>query len=385
MNESNGGKPDQELLSLFHDILSVDTQNPPGNEMALAEYIGNYLKKGRIFIQEIETERANLAAVIRGTGEKRPLILCGHMDTVPAGSTQAWQHEPIGLTVRDGKGYGRGTSDMKSGLACMLYCFKKCLESNKKPKGDIWLFATADEEAKGKGAAGLRESLLDKDAELLLIGEPTDNQICLCAKGTVWLEYTLTGKSAHASYPEQGINAIAAAFYFSDLLNRELPQDRNPYLGKTTAQLTLIRGGTKINMIPEKCEFSMDIRSVPEFQSEEIMKCVERTEARLKSLYPGLKLEKTIVQDRKAISIDSANPSVKELTRICREVGGKEPRYCGVSYFSDASVLCAKADIPTILLGPGSPSLAHTANEFVNLEQLFEAVKIYDAYLQLWY
>ena len=177
-----------EALSVLKMLVETNTTNPPGNEQRLAEKIKGLLdgSVAESYIVPCGKDRASLVAKIVGTGKEPPLILCGHMDTVPFGDPERWSFPPDQLTQKGDLLYGRGTSDMKSGLAAMLCAFRTAARREESPRGDIYLALTADEESSGLGAETIAAEL-PLQGGILYIAEPTDNAIGICSKGTLWV------------------------------------------------------------------------------------------------------------------------------------------------------------------------------------------------------
>lgn len=377
-------RQEEEALALLKGLVETDTQNPPGRESRLADFLTEFLKGTHAVLQRIpcrETGRDSLVARLPGTGERRPLILCGHMDTVPAGDETAWSVPPIALTVREGRAYGRGTSDMKSGLAAIAYAFREAARRDDLPQGDIYLAATADEESNGLGAAAM-STHLPLDTGVVYIAEPTDNALGISAKGTLWLKVRIQGRTAHGAYPERGINAIDMAYELHARLAAFCARHEDPLLGPATCTLTGIQGGVKANMVADTCTLTMDIRTTPDLPNELVVEEVQRIAGQLKEEHPGLQMAFSIQNDRAAVQVAPDAPEVRRLARVIAEELGEEPAQKGIKFFSDASIFVrTNPAVPCVQFGPGREDHAHIVDEYVELSSYFSSILCYNKLL----
>ena len=374
----------EEALALLKRLVETDTQNPTGQESRLADFLTEFLEGTHATLQRIscrETGRDSLVARLPGAGKKRPLILCGHMDTVPAGDKAAWSVPPLALTIREGRAYGRGTSDMKSGLAAITYAFRQAACQDNLPYGDIYLAATADEESGGLGAAAM-SPYLPLDTGVVYIAEPTGNDIGVSAKGTLWLQARIQGRTAHGAYPERGINAIDMAYELHRKLAVFCARHKDPLLGPATCTLTGIRGGVKTNMIADTCVLTMDIRTTPDLPNEDVLAEAQRIARQLREDYLGLQRVFSVQNDRAAVQVAPDALEVRVLARTIADKTGKEPRYKGIKFFSDASIFVRNNPfVPCIQFGPGREDHAHIVDEYVELSSYFSSIVCYNKLL----
>ena len=198
-----------EPVEFLKELLNTNSVNPPGNEEDVAKLIAKVLKENGIAstLRSLGPNRAYLVARIKGMGNRRSLVFCGHMDTVPQGD-MPWQHAPFDATEIDGRIYGRGASDMKGGLAALTLAMIAIAKGDVSLQGDLVLAATAGEEVDCLGARAMIEDGVLNDAGAMIIGEPSNGEIFVAHKGALWIEIVSYGKTAHGSMPEQGINAI---------------------------------------------------------------------------------------------------------------------------------------------------------------------------------
>lgn len=369
----------EEALLLLKTIIEYKTVNPPGDEKPLAAFIADYLKDtvDNIFIDDIDNNRSNVIAVIKGSGNKKSLVLNGHIDTVPYGDLKAWHYPPGEATIEGSRLYGRGASDMKSGLTALLYAFKLFSCYNKKPEGDIIFIATADEESYGLGAQQVLKGGFLKNAGAIIIGEPTNNSIALASKGAIWVKFEVFGRSSHGAYPQEGINAIEISYELVASLRKLLCGFSHKHLTVPTCTITGINGGIKANIVPDHCEITVDIRTVPAVDHGHLFFCIGNIIEEMKEKYNGLEVITKILNNRVAAETSEQDPTVQMLADIVEEVTDSIPQYSGTGYFSDASIFQMEKNIPTILFGPGLASNAHKADEYVDIECFYIALQCY--------
>jgi len=369
----------EEALRLLKDLLAIPSVNGSEGERAIAEYIFQLLHKHQITaeLQEIDDHRANVIAFLEGEQAGRTVIWNGHLDTVPYGNLDEWQTEPSVPIEAGERLYARGASDMKSGLAAMIYALLTLKKSGIKPKYSIRFLGTCDEEKGGMGAEKILELEIMKDAQALMIGEPTDCRIGVAQKGCIWLELIVHGKTSHGAYPEEGINAIQYGFEAAKQLQDFLVQYKHPILGASTAQITLINGGIAPNMTPDHCTLLMDIRIVPNLSLPIVRKELELICMRLKEATDQkIAIDYHIRNNRIPIEIASCNEWVTKFKDTLCEKG--LPAYeIGINYFTDASILAKdQPDLPVLLFGPGEPNMAHKPNEWVAIDKYYQSIEV---------
>jgi len=359
-------------VEVTRDLIRMDTVNPPGNEEPAARYLGEMLAAAGLTVSypRLGDNSTGLIAHAPGARSRPPLVFTGHLDTVPVGDAH-WDFPPHGAEIQNGHLIGRGSSDMKSGVAAMAVC---ALQLARKPetKGDIIFVFTAGEETGSEGAVQMREGgVLPQEAGAIVVAEPTGNIPLLGHKGALWLECTAKGKSAHGSMPELGENAIyKAARAAAGLENFFSSAKAHPQLGKPTVNVGTFRGGSKINMVPDSACFRVDLRSVPGVEHDVIFNDIK---AKL-----GSDIEIKRLIDLPGISTSPDDPWIERVLGIMTRIQGVRPEPGYVNYFTDASVLTsAMNNPPTLILGPGEPSQAHQTNEYCVVEKIGRAAEFY--------
>ena len=372
-----------EAVSLLQRILQTDTTNPPGNELEAAQILDDFFRAHGVEteVDEFLSGRANLLARLPGEGRDRPsLMLCGHMDVVPASGT-AWDADPFAAELRDGKIYSRGASDMKSGLAAMAVAVANLRQEETAFPGDVLFAATASEEVDCRGARRFVERGILEGVRAVVIAEPTREDVILAHKGALWVEITTRGKSAHGSAPETGINAIEHMHHvLGELLqNFRFEVDPDPTLGAPTLSVDRIDGGVAVNVVPDECRLQIDIRTVPAQDHGEILQDIERRIDSLRDDLPGLNYEIEVMQERLAVNTPEEERIAQVAEGLREETYDSPSSRAGASYYTDASVLTESyPDLAVVLYGPGDDRLAHQPNECVDVESFVRSIGFYE-------
>ncbi len=271
--------PIPSALEITRDIVRMDTRNPPGREVECAHYLGDLLGAAGLEVSyhEFAPERTSLVAVLRGEGGngKKPLCFGGHIDVVPLG-TKDWSVDPFGAEIVDGKLYGRGTTDMKAGVASFVHVALKLAAEGKRGAADLVLAICAGEETGCEGSYHLGEIGALGEAGAIVIGEPTANYPILGHKGALWLKVETEGVTAHGSMPEFGDNALyKAARSVTRLEDFDFNVMPHELLGKSTLNVGTMQGGLNLNSVPDHAEFTIDIRTLPEQDHGQILTGLE--------------------------------------------------------------------------------------------------------------
>jgi succinyl-diaminopimelate desuccinylase len=370
-------------VELAQALVRLNTMNPPGSEAAAAHLVGDLLEAAGFDLayHEFARERVSLVARLKGSGDRLPLCMTGHLDTVPLGSAP-WSRDALAGEIEGGFLHGRGSCDMKSGCAAMTVAGLELagLAGGQagRLKGGLLLVYTAAEETGSQGAAHLAASgLLAGGAGAMLVAEPTGNRPVLGHKGAFWLTCSTKGKSAHGSMPQEGINAIYPAARAVVALERLFDDElADPSMGRPTVNVGTLSGGTKINMVPDQATFEVDLRTVPGLEHDALL-------ARVKGLL-GTGVAVEILQDLPFVATGEDDPWVARLLALARErLGGGQPGY--LNYFTDASILkSALGGPPTVILGPGEATQAHQTDERCPVAQIEQAAEFYTALARDW-
>lgn len=362
----------------LNEILSIPSVNGVDDERNLAKFIADYLKKCGVntIIQEIDSKHANVIAVLEGK-TKETVIWNGHLDTVPYGDLSEWETDCTRPVKKNGCIYARGASDMKSGLAGMVYALGRMKLRGYVPKYTIYFLGTCDEEKGGLGAKKILEGNYINNASLLLIGEPTGLKPGIAQKGCMWLELSLHGQTSHGACPEEGANALEYGMKILMDLKQKLKSCTHPLLGNATVQVTVMKGGIRANMTPDEGTMLLDIRLLPEMPGAEVLQWIQEIIEKYQS-ESNQKFRAGILvkNDRRPVEIQPVHPWVKKLEWeiACENEPAGE---MGTNYFTDASILLqGQPKLPVLLFGPGIPSQAHKPNEYVELDKYLKYIKI---------
>ena len=304
-----------------------------------------------------------------GSGKKK-VILCGHLDTVPAGNASLWtESSAFSGEIINGRLYGRGSADMKAGCVSMLGVLKAFSEKiDQLTDVQLVFCGTADEEVAMTGAKHLKNSEVMNNADFLLVAEPTDLRVGTAEKGAFWLKTTVKGKASHGSAPELGINAIEGATQILPIFKELLPTLEDPILGLSTLNIGSIAGGTKINVVPEDCEIKCDYRLVPGIDAVKLKTQIMDQITKLAETSPwGVEFEE--LHSIPAISSND-HPMHHSLLEITNQALGQQTEFIGLTYGTDAATIVPGTNLPFAIFGPGGRDVLHISNEFVTAEDI---------------
>ena len=366
-------------VELTQQLIRFNTINPPGNEAPCARHLGGILEAAGFETRYIEMEpgRENLLARIGGSASKLPLAFTGHIDVVPLGAAP-WSVDPFGAEIADGKIYGRGGSDMKSGVAAFVSAAVKLAPRLAETPG-VALVITADEELGCHGAQFLADKSLLPEAGALIVAEPTANRLLAGHKGNFWVEGMTKGVTAHGSMPGEGVNAVyKAARAVLALADFDFSRDAHPVLGRGTLNVGWLRGGLNTNSVPDEARFGIDIRLVPGMNAAALIARLERATA-------GEATFEAMGKPMAPVWTDPADPWIAGLASIVREVTGETRAIEGAAFYTDAGALKpGMGGPPTVILGPGEPAQAHQTDEYCTVARVEAAEAIYTVAIEQW-
>jgi succinyl-diaminopimelate desuccinylase len=365
-------------VQLTKELVRMNTINPPGHEESCARHLGALLEDAgfRIRYHSYGETRVNLVASIGGTSSKPPLCLTGHIDTVPLGAA-AWTMDPFAGDTADGKLYGRGTSDMKCGVAALTVAALNSARFLHSTAG-VTLVITAGEETGCEGAFHLQRDGVLERAGAVVVAEPTSNYPFVGHKGALWLRAKTRGVTAHGSMPEKGVNAVyKAARAVSQLEAFRFENPPHALMGQATLNVGTIRGGLNINSVPDEAEISIDIRSVPTVDHANLIETLAL------QLGPDVELEP--LMDLEPVYTDASDPWIQTVFEVMTPLLGERPQSRVATYFTDAAALnLAYRNPPTVILGPGEPQMAHQTDEYCTMQRVGVAVEAYEQIIRRW-
>jgi succinyl-diaminopimelate desuccinylase len=369
---------DQDAVALTRDLLRFDTVNPPGQERECARHAGALLERWgyRIEYHEYAEGRTSVIARAGGAAGKPPLCLTGHIDTVALG-VSPWTRDPFAGETDGDRLYGRGSSDMKAGVAAILLAARNLAKELPGTPGVV-LVLTAAEEGGCLGSEHLARTQLLGRAGALIVGEPTANYPLVGHKGSLKFYAKFRGVSAHGSMPELGVNAIyKAAKAVSRLEGFDFGVKPHPVMGGPTMNVGTFEGGQGVNMVPDEASIGVDVRTVAGMDHKALL-------SRLKALL-GDDAEVKVFSDMKAVWTAPEQEWVQRVFEITSKVLGSRPAAKTASYNTDAgNLLKVYAGAPTVVLGPGEPQLAHQTDEYCSMERIRQSVAIYEELIRDW-
>ncbi|KRM30775.1 succinyl-diaminopimelate desuccinylase [Agrilactobacillus composti DSM 18527 = JCM 14202] len=364
-------------LKILSDLVAIPSVN--GSEQLVAEYLENLLAQYGIESEVVQfsEKRANLVAEI---GSGRPVLgISGHLDVVSPGDAKAWlSGDPFTLTEKDGRLYGRGSEDMKSGLAAMAIALIEIKAAKTLKQGTLRFLATVGEEVGEPGAEQLQAQGYFEDVDALIIGEPTGYNIVYAHKGPVNITLTSHGEAAHSSTPEAGYNALNPLFVVLNQANTFFDnlQVENETLGKVIFNPTVFHGGDQVNTIPGLATAEVNVRTIPEFDNHAVVQALQTIIDQENAKGADITLDVTMNLAPVAGAKDSR--LVDLATTIGQDYSTQQIDATAKSYGTDASkFLIDKADgFPVIIFGPGNDT-AHKVNEYVDKQMYFDFVDLY--------
>ena len=370
---------EQALIRLTQELIRLRTINPPGDESRAAEFIARRLQQAGMFAEVVPHEEAGRGSVVgglRGSGARPALLFSGHLDTVPAGDN--WEREVLSAEVADGKIWGLGSTDMKAGVAALLVAMEAVQHTGVSLQGDLLFAGTAGEEVDSMGAKRLVEQQKLGDVGFMIIGEPTANRVFTAEKGVLWLEVRTRGQTAHGSMPHLGVNAIMHMTTLLHALEAErIPYQTHPLLGGFTMNVATIAGGVKTNVVPDACRVSIDLRTVIGQDHQQIVDTVRQLIDRLCAEDNTFHAEVHVLTERIPLDIPFDNALVQTFVQVRDQVTGQTSQPAAASFATDGSVFVPAYEAPMVICGPGLPEKAHQPNEYVEIDRLITAARIY--------
>jgi succinyl-diaminopimelate desuccinylase len=368
-----------DVVSLTQALIRIPSINPPGDEEACARWLAVFLAEQgfRVRLHTFGERRFNLIAELLGESTGSWLGFSGHLDTVPLGNAQ-WVHDPFGGEIVHGLLYGRGSTDMKSGVAAFIAACVRSRDVIRKCRG-VRLLLTGGEETGCDGALALKSSFDAGLADLgaLIVGEPTQNFPYIGHKGALWMRGTANGVTAHGSMPEAGDNAIYKVARAVQAVSIYARAEHHALMGGATVNVGTIAGGSNVNSVPDRATFEVDVRTVPGMSHAALR---DDMAARI-----GRDVDLETFVDVPPLITDALHPWVRRVFGCCAPYNGEEIVPKVVPYFTDGSVLVPPdGSLPAVILGPGEPQMMHKTDEYCGVERLREAASIYVTILADW-
>ena len=373
-------------LQLTRDLLHFNTINPPGMEKDCARFLGKMLEVAGFDVKyhEFAESRTSVIATIGGRHEKPPICFTGHIDIVPLGMA-AWSKDPFTGETDGDRLYGRGSTDMKSGIAAFVVAAIKLAPFLKNSPG-ITLVLTASEEIGCEGAKYLvEEKLLDR-AGAIVVAEPTANYPYIGHKGLLWVEIETKGKTAHGSMPEKGENAILKMNKVIDKLEHfdwrhQCGVDCHHDMGKPTMNIATIHGGLNTNSVPDSARLTIDVRTVPGIDHVHLCHSIQ-------TLIGDIGSVRKIVDTPPLYS--EPDEWIESVYAVATPFIDGKPTPKTIMFSTDGADLkraymeTAGSPVPTVIIGPGQPEMAHQTDEWCSVDRIDQSVEIFEQIMRDW-
>ena len=366
-----------DTIRLLQDLVRIDSVNPglvPGaaGETVIADFVSHWLAARGFTIHRLEETpgRPSVVAVAGGSGGGRNLMLNGHLDTV---TLAGYDGDPLDPVIEDGRMYGRGTFDMKAGIASMMIAAATAAAGPH--RGDIIVALVADEEY---ASAGTEEVLRHFTADAAIVSEPSHEEVTLAHKGFAWFDVEIHGTAAHGSRPDLGIDAIAKSGRFltglEDLAQRLTSGGGHAALGTGSIHASVIRGGEEISSYPAHCTISIERRTIPGESADTVEAELDAILGGIAAKDPDFKFTINRGLERRPFDVPRDSPLVQTILPIVEQVTGKPAVIRGEPFWTDASLLL-EAGIPGLLFGIDGGG-AHAATEWIELDSLHRVTQV---------
>ena len=382
----------EELIELTRALVRIDSVIRPesGNtEAGVVAFIRDWLQRELALAAEVEAVEPGRENIVATVDSGRPgpcLMLEGHTDVVSEGERSRWSMDPFGGEIKEGRLYGRGSCDMKAGLAVHLVTLKALLRSGVAFPGRIRLGFVCDEEGMMIGIKDFIRRGHADDVDAALVSEPEENQLCLSMKGALRAVVRVTGKMAHGAMPRTGINPntrlARIILAFEEFERQEIERcGEDEFLGFPSVTFTVVQSPppgspAQLNVMPGESQAFVDIRTTPCQSHPQIREALQGILARLAAEDPEFKAGIEFIEDRPVVTMEAEEPVVLAAASAYRDVTGREPVYNGVPGATDGTFLRAWKGVPSLVNGPGPRHMPHQADEYVEVEELWEAAQI---------
>jgi succinyl-diaminopimelate desuccinylase len=375
------------LVGFCQELVRVPSVNRP--EAGLSEAPAAELVASRMrafgwdpLVEEAAPGRPNVIAVLEGDRPGPALLFEGHTDVVSEGDASAWSHDPFGGHIVDGRLYGRGSADMKSGVAAMLHAAHAVTHSGSFP-GRVVVAALVDEEGMMLGVKDFVARGHADGIDAAIVCEPEAGEVCTTQKGAVRVLVRARGRMAHGAMPERGRNPVDALARFlagvRDLAGA-LAADPgpHPHLGHTYLTPTVMSGGelAQLNVIPAEASVALDVRTIPAVGNERVVEKLREVAAAVAAT-TGVLLAVVVLEDRPSTETAVDEPVVQAVLAAHEAVTGEPARIGGVPGATDGTILWRDAGLPVVVYGPGGKWIAHQVDEYVEVADLCTAADVY--------
>ncbi|MCM3571208.1 M20 family metallopeptidase [Neobacillus mesonae] len=369
----------KRMVDLLRRMININTVNPPGDELGLAELIAEAVSSYGLECQfhQIDKNRSNIVITLKGRDPTRKkLYFNGHLDTVPIGE-QPWTMDPFGAEIKDGRMYGRGTTDMKGGVAALLETMIILKENQFPLEQDVVFVGTVGEEVDCLGAQEAVKRGIIENPGAILIAEPSCLDLYIAHKGALWLEMRTYGKTAHGSMPKEGINAIDSMMCILNEFQKLKFDEIDELLGMMTKSINTIHGGVATNVVPDYCSVKLDFRTITASQNSKILNEINTIIKRLSDKKVGFQADYAVLQNLEPLKNKNESAFIKGLQLMNQEMYQKDIQKQSANYYTDGSIFRKHFDGPIFIYGAGDTTLAHQPDESILISDLEKSVEFY--------
>lgn len=375
------------VVAFTADLVRLESVNDPATGRSEAAAAAAVADRMRSFgwepvIEEVLPGRPNVICTVEGGRPGPTLLFEGHTDVVTEGDRSAWTHDPFGAEIVDGRMYGRGTADMKAGLAAVIYATRAVEQAGPFP-GRIVIAALCDEEEMMLGVKHFVAAGHCDGIDGAISAEPEGGEICAVSKGALRLRVDATGRMAHGAMPDHGanpINALVRVGTAVEHLQQRLQERHGDYehLGRIWLTPTVIAGGSieQVNVIPAESLMTIDVRTTPDVDHAELLAEIDRLLGGIAD-DTGVALELTVIDDRPATDTAISSPVCRALAHAHEAVTGEPPVYGGVPGSTDGTILWRDGGLDSVVYGPGGKWIAHQVDEYVELEEIVTYTEVF--------
>jgi succinyl-diaminopimelate desuccinylase len=383
----------EELIALTQDLVRIDSVIRPetgGTERDVVKFIVDWLRREvgiEPLVEEVAPGRENIILSV-DSGKPGPcLMIEGHTDVVSEGDRSSWTHDPFGAEIVDGKLYGRGSCDMKAGVAMAMVMAKLFASTKESWVGTLKLGLVCDEENMMIGIKHYIKSGHADEVTACLVPEPEENNLCISMKGAIRAIVKVHGKMAHGAMPLSGINPntrlarIILAFEAFET-EEKLRCGRDPYIGLPSITFTVVQAPppgspAQLNVMPAEAVGYVDIRTTLEQNHDTVRATLKKILVDLAAADPDFCADIEYIEDRPVVGIAKDSPIAAISAQAYRDLTGREPIWNGVPGATDGTFLSAWKKIPCLVNGPGPRHIPHQKDEYVEVDELFESAQIY--------
>ncbi len=380
------------LVDMTRELVRIrsvfDPETEGANEEKVARFLASRLEEWgfSVVMEEVSPGRPNVIATIAGNEPGKTILFEGHTDVVTEGDPDEWEVDPFGGELKEGRIYGRGACDTKGNLAAMIFAAKALKDSRVPFKGRVMLCIPVDEEGMMEGIKHFIRRGWADSVDAAVICEPQENRICISQKGALRAILETEGKMAHGAMPFSGVNPNWAMAEFICALREVAEKEvrihgEDEYLGLPSITPTMVHspssGRGQLNVIPRQSLVGLDIRTIPAQDHQALKEALLSLKEEIARKDGKVKMSLEFIEERPCTKTEKNEQIVHAASTAYQVVTGKHPVYDGVPGATDGTFLYAWKGIPLVTTGAGKRDVPHQANEYVDIDELVEAARIF--------